>query len=144
AAVAQEALRFTEHRVIGDSRKSIGINVRSVIRADALVRGDRCQALADAVRVDHFEAFAMLEHAGDGRFARARKPAHYDQSRRCAARIAPRKLEVATRERAGALALRRANLALEASQALDLAAHACAIALVERDEHRKLFVADDL
>src|ERR1019366_2090375 len=58
--------------------------------------------------------------------------------------IAPRELEVTPRELAGALVLRRANLVLEASQALDLAAYACAIALVERDEHRKLFVAGDL
>src|SRR5208283_3314698 len=139
-----EALRFAEHRVIGHSRESIGIYVRSVIRADVRVRGDRCQALADAVRVDNFETFAMLKHARDGRFARARKPAYHDQSRRRAIRIAPRKLEVITRELAGALALRRADFALQAPQTLDLAAHACAIALVERDEHRKLFVAGDL
>ena len=139
-AAANEALRFGQHRVVGDFRKPVGIYVRAIVGERVLMGGDRCQALTDAIRVDHFETFAMLKNTRDGRFARTRKPAYHDQSRRPTCRVARRQLEVAACELTGAFSFRGTHLALEAFQTLDFAAHACAITLVERNEHPEVLI----
>ena len=111
-----------------------------ILGEEVLMGGDRCQALTDAIGVDHFETFAVLKKTRDGRFTRTRKPAYHDQSRRPACCVARGQLEVAACELTGAFSLRGAHLALEAFQTLDFAAHARAIALVERNENPEVLI----
>src|SRR5208283_3992693 len=95
AAPADKALRFSQHRVVGDFRKPVGVHVRPIAGEKVLMRGNRCEALTNAIGVDHFETFALLKKTRDGRFTRTRKPAYHDKSRRPACRIARGQLEVA-------------------------------------------------
>ncbi len=67
-APADEVLRFGQHHVVSDFRKPVGIYVRAVLGEGVLMGGNRCQALADAIRIDHFETFAVLKKTRDGRF----------------------------------------------------------------------------
>src|SRR5208282_3643515 len=112
AAIAQMAGRFSEERMVGQPIEGRAVNACPVRSAGVKRFWDAGNVLADPIGVKHLKAGAILEHPGDGRFARAGESTHGHESWPAARGVRKRQRKARARTVARLIAFRWGNFVL--------------------------------